>query len=129
MNTILTKLKTSATLWSVVGGFILGLANIVWGDDSSAASVSSAVMFSFPAVTYIVSKFYLRIKMADANKDGKISLQELAAALSLAATETSDEAKEVVDAFGDVIIALANQVEKERTLAVNGEESIGREGE
>ena len=129
MNTILTKLKTSATLWSVVGGFVLGLANIAWGADTTASSISSAIMFSAPAVAYIVSKFCLRIKMADANKDGEISLQELAAALNLAARETSDEAKEVVDAFGDVIVALANQVEKENSLASHGETSHDREGE
>lgn len=129
MNTIFTKLRTSATLWSVVGGFILGFANIVWGNDSTASSVSSAIMFSFPAVAYIVSKFYLRIKMADANKDGEISLQELAAALDLAARETSDEAKEVVEAFRNVINTLANQVEQENALTVNGEESLDREGE
>lgn len=129
MNTIFTKLKTSATLWSVVGGFILGFANIVWGADSTASSISSAVMFSFPAVAYIVGKFYLRIKMADANKDGEISLQELAAALTLAARETSDEAKEVVDAFRDVINTLASQVEQENALTVNGEESLDKEGE
>jgi len=109
MNTIFTKLKTSATLWSVVGGFILGLANIVWGNDTTASSVSSAIMFSAPAVAYIVSKFYLRIKMADANKDGEISLQELAAALNLAARETSDEAQEVIDAINSVLGTLATK--------------------
>lgn len=129
MNTIFTKLRTSATLWSVVGGFILGFANIVWGADTTASSVSSAIMFSAPAVAYIVSKFYLRIKMADANKDGEISLQELAAALTLAARETSDEAQEVVNAFRDVINTLASQVEQENALTVNGEESLDREGE
>lgn len=129
MNTIFTKLKTSATLWSVVGGFILGLANIVWGADSTATSASSAVMFSAPAVAYIVGKFYLRIKMADANKDGTISLQELAAALTIAARETSNEAQEVVGAFKDVMDALTAQAEKENALAVHGEESHGREGE
>lgn len=129
MNSIFKKLGTSATLWSVIGGFILGLANILWGNDSTASSISGAVMFSFPAVAYIVGKFYLRIKMADANKDGTISLQELAAALDLAARETSDEAKEVVNAFGDIINTLANQVEKEKALTVNGEESHDREGE
>lgn len=116
MNTILTKLKTSATLWSVVGGFVLGFANILWGADDTAASVSSAILFAVPAASYIVSKFALRIKMADMNNDGTISLQELAAALNLAASETSDEAKEVIDAVGSVIITLANQVKQESTL-------------
>jgi hypothetical protein len=116
MNTILTKLKTSATLWSVVGGFVLGFANILWGADDTAASVSSAILFAVPAASYIVSKFALRIKMADMNNDGAISLQELAAALNLAASETSDEAKEVIDAVGSVIVTLANQVKQESTL-------------
>jgi hypothetical protein len=116
MNTILTKLKTSATLWSVVGGFVLGFANILWGADDTAASVSSAILFAVPAASYIVSKFALRIKMADMNNDGTISLQELAAALNLAASETSDEAKEVIDAVGSVIVTLANQVKQESTL-------------
>ena len=116
MNSIVSKLKTSATLWSVIGGFVLAGANIIWGADSTAASISSAIMFSAPAAVYIVSKFALRIKMADVNNDGQISLQELAAALNTAASETSDEAKEVIDAIGSVIVTLASQVEQQSTL-------------
>ena len=94
-------------MWSVIGGFVLAAVNIVWGDDNTAASISSAIMFALPAASYIASKFALRIKMADVNKDGEISLQELAAALSLAASETSDEAKEVINAVESVLSTLA----------------------
>ena len=109
MNTIVTKLKTSATLWSVIGGFILGFANLAWGEDTTAASISSAILFAAPSVAYIVGKFMLRIKLADTNKDGQISLQELAIALNIAANETSDEAQEVINAMGNVINTLVNQ--------------------
>ena len=121
MNSVFSKLKSSATLWSVVGGFILAGVNIIWGDDSVASSVSSAIMFALPAASYIISKFMLRIKMADVNQDGEISLQELAAALSLAASETSDEAKEVIEAIGSVIVTLANQAKEESTLVDQAE--------
>ena len=121
MNTMLTKLKTSATLWSVVGGFILGFANVVWGDDSTAATVASTVCFVAPSVAYIVGKFTLRIKMADVDKNGKIDLQELAAALNLAANETSDEAKEVIDAVGNVLGAWVENVQKDEEPAVQEE--------
>ena len=50
---------------------------------------------------------------ADTNKDGTISLQELAAALHLAASETSDEAKEVINAVDSIIATLSNQIEKD----------------
>lgn len=119
MNSIFSKLKSSATLWSVIGGFVLAVVNIVWGDDSTAASISSSIMFAVPAAAYIVSKFVLRIKMADVNGDGEISLQELAAALNIAASETSDEAKDVVDAIGNVLGTLAGQVEKYNNTLVN----------
>ena len=109
MNSIFSKLKTSATLWSVIGGFVLAVVNIIWGDDSVASSISSAVLFAIPAAAYIVSKFVLRIKMADVNGDGEISLQELAAALNLAASETSDEAKEVIDAVKIIIETLTKE--------------------
>ena len=126
MNSIFLKLKSSATLWSVIGGFVLAVVNIVWGNDSTAASVSSSIMFAVPAAAYIVSKFILRIKMADVNKDGEISLQELAAALNLAASETSDEAKDVIDAIENVIGALANQL---NDMSLVNQETPDVEGE
>lgn len=125
MNTMLTKLKTSATLWSVVGGFVLGLANIVWGSDDTAASISSAILFAVPAASYIISKFALRIKMADINADGQISLQELATALSLAASETTDETKEVIEIIGNVMDTLS----KNEALVGQGKLVPGKEGE
>lgn len=122
MNTMLTKLKTSATLWSVIGGFILGFANVIWGDDSTAATVASTVCFVAPSVAYIVGKFTLRIKMADVDKNGKIDLQELAAALNLAASETSEEAKEVVDAVGNVLETwVGNDIQEDEEPAVQEE--------
>ena len=125
MNTIFTKLKTSATLWSVVGGFVLGLANIVWGADSTASSISSAILFAVPAASYIVSKFALRIKMADINADGQISLQELATALSVAASETTDETKEVIEIIGNVMDTLS----KKEALIDQGKTVPDKEGE
>lgn len=116
MRNIFTKLKTSATFWSVIGGFILSLVNIVWGEDTVATSVSSAVMFAAPAVAYIVSKFYLRIKMADTNKDGKVSLYELVTALSIAAKETGSETKEVIDVFSKVVEELASKTNDQAAL-------------
>ena len=113
MRTIFDKLKTSATLWSVIGGFVLGIANIIWGADSTATSISSAVMFSAPAVAYIISKFYLRIKLADVNNDGKVSLQELVAALSAASVETEDEVKDVVDILKPIIDGMVSTTQSE----------------
>ena len=109
MNSIFSKLRSSATLWSVIGGFVLAAVNIVWGTDSTAASISSAIMFAIPASSYIISKFVLRIKMADTNNDGQISLQELAAALSIAASETTDDAQAVINAVESVLGTLAAQ--------------------
>ena len=109
MNSIFSKLRSSATLWSVIGGFVLAAVNIVWGTDSTAASISSAIMFAIPASSYIISKFVLRIKMADTNNDGQISLQELAAALSIAASETTDDAQAVMNAIESVLGTLAAQ--------------------
>ena len=126
MNSIFSKLKTSATLWSVIGGFVLAGVNIVWGADTTASSISSAILFAAPAASYIVSKFILRIKLADVNKDGEISLQELAAALNLAVNETSDEAKEVIDAVSDIIETLAKD---EDALASHGETVHDKAGE
>lgn len=128
MNSIFSKLKSSATLWSVIGGFILAGANIIWGADTTASSISSAILFSAPSVAYIVSKFILRIKMADVNSDGSISLEELAVALSAAANETSDEAQKVIDAFGDVIVALSKKVEDSSALTGHGETIHDEEG-
>lgn len=126
MNSIISKLKTSATLWSVIGGFVLAGVNIIWGSDTTASSISSAILFAAPAASYIVSKFVLRIKLADVNKDGEISLQELAAALNLAVNETSDEAKEVIDAVNNIIETLAKD---EGAPASHGEVSHGKAGE
>lgn len=126
MNTVCTKLKTSATLWSVIGGFILGIANLIWGADTTASSISSAILFAAPAVTYIAGKYCLRIKMADIDADGKISLQELAIALSIAANETSEEAQQVIDAFGDVLFTFAEQTD---ALVDQGDFVPDKEGE
>jgi hypothetical protein len=126
MNSIFSKLKTSATLWSVIGGFVLAGVNIIWGTDNTASSISSAILFAAPAASYIVSKFILRIKLADVNKDGEISLQELATALKLVVNETSDEAQEVIDAFGNIIDTLAKD---EGALASHGETVHDKAGE
>lgn len=127
MNSIFSKLKTSATLWSVIGGFVLAAVNIIWGADTTASSISSAILFAAPAASYIVSKFVLRIKMADVNGDGSISLQELAEALNLAANETSDEVQKVVDAFENVMSTLENK--EISALDSHGETTHGEEGE
>lgn len=128
MNSIFSKLKTSATLWSVIGGFVLAAVNIIWGNDTTASSISSAILFAAPAASYIISKFVLRIKMADVNGDGTISLQELANALSIAANETSDDAQKVVDAFESIITTLENNKEV-NALDSHGETTHGEEGE
>jgi hypothetical protein len=128
MNSIFSKLKSSATLWSVIGGFVLAAVNIVWGNDSTASSISSAILFAAPAASYIISKFVLRIKMADINGDGTISLQELADALNLAANETSNEAQKVVDAFQSIIVTLEDNKEAS-ALSSHGETTHGEEGE
>ena len=64
--------------------------------------------------------------MADVNKDGEISLQELATALKLVVNETSDEAQEVIDAFGNIIDTLAKD---EGALASHGETVHDKAGE
>lgn len=114
MNTIFGKLKTSATLWSVIGSFVLGVVTLVWGDQSVAMYAATTLMAVVPSAVYIYSKFKLRIALADTNGDGKIDLHELAVALKQAATETSAESQEVLGAVYDVVVAIAEQEDKEK---------------
>lgn len=112
MNSIFNKLKTSATLWSVIGSFILGIITFVYGDNSLASYTATTLMAVVPAAVYIYSKFKLRIALADTNNDGKIDLHELAIALTQAANESSTEAQEVLEAVWNVVVAIAEQPEE-----------------
>lgn len=109
MNTIFTKLKTSATLWSVIGGFAMATVIQVWGNDSTACYIATALTAICPSVAYIVGKFALRIKAADANNDNKLDSVELVNALKLAVGDTKGEAKFIVDTVVEVIKALKEQ--------------------
>lgn len=118
MNSILSKLKTSATLWSVIASFVLGVVTLIWGDQSVAMYAATTLMAVVPSAVYIYSKFKLRISLADVNNDGKIDLHELAAALKQAATETSAESQEVLDAVCDVVVAIAEQEDQEKAPGI-----------
>ncbi|MFA5655110.1 MAG: EF-hand domain-containing protein [Dysgonamonadaceae bacterium] len=103
MNTIITKFKTSATLWSVVGAFILAMVNLIWGNDNNVSTIASAIIAIIPASIYIYQKFKLRIVFADSNNDGKISVEELAAAIKIAFEESNTELQTASDAIETII--------------------------
>jgi len=44
MNSILTKLKSSATLWSVIAGIVVGVATLQGANGSSVETVAGAVI-------------------------------------------------------------------------------------
>jgi hypothetical protein len=110
---MINKLKSSATLWAVIGGFILGAANLIWGNDTTASTIASAIIVVAPSVSYIISKFVLRIRMADIDADGKISLEELIFAIKEAVDDTSDEGKKVLGFVCDAISKLDIQNEEQ----------------
>jgi len=103
MNTIITKLKTSATLWSVIGAFALAAVNLIYGSNNTASSIASAIIAIIPASIYIYQKFKLRIASADSNSDGKISVEELAAAIKIAFEDSNVELKTASDAIGTIV--------------------------
>lgn len=103
MNTIITKFKTSATLWSVVGAFILAMVNLIWGNDNNVSTIASAIIAIVPASIYIYQKFKLRIVFADSNNDGKVSVEELAAAIKIAFEESNTELQTASDAIETII--------------------------
>ena len=103
MNTIVTKFKTSATLWSVVGAFIIAMINLIWGNDNNVSTIASAIIAIIPASIYIYQKFKLRIVFADSNSDGKISVEELAAAIKIAFEESNTELQTASDAIESII--------------------------
>ena len=103
MNTIITKFKTSATLWSVVGAFILAMVNLIWGNDNNVSTIASAIIAIIPASIYIYQKFKLRIVFADSNNDGKVSVEELAAAIKIAFEESNTELQTASDAIETII--------------------------
>ena len=103
MNTIITKFKTSATLWTVIGAFALAAVNLIYGSDNTASSIASAIIAIIPASIYIYQKFKLRIVYADSNSDGKISVEELVAAIKIAFEDSDKELKTVSDAIGTIV--------------------------
>lgn len=103
MNTIITKLKTSATLWSVIGAFVLAAVNLIWGSDNTASTIASAIIAIIPASIYIYQKFKLRIASADSNGDGKISVEELATAIKIAFEDSNVELQTVSDTIGTIV--------------------------
>lgn len=107
MNTIFTKLKTSATLWSVIGAFALAAVNLIWGSNNTTSTIASAIIAIIPASIYIYQKFKLRIATADSNSDGKISVEELAAAIKIAFEDSNAELKTASDAIGTIVDTLS----------------------
>ena len=112
-NSIITKLKTSATLWGVIAGLVTGIATIMNADDSIAKSVSGAIIAVVPLVVYIYSKFKLRIAMADANNDGKISAQELMDTIIGIIGDTKEQTNQVIEILADVAGSVKESAEKE----------------
>ena len=106
MNTIFTKLKTSATLWGVIAGIVVGIATLQGADGSLIETISGAVITVIPLTVYIYGKFKLRIAAADANNDGKVSLSELYTALTAAASDTSTQVAEIKTAVETVASAV-----------------------
>jgi len=107
MNTIITKFKTSATLWTVIGAFALAAVNLIYGNNNTASSIASAIIAIIPASIYIYQKFKLRIVYADSNSDGKISVEELVAAIKIAFEDSDKELKTVSDAIGTIVDAIS----------------------
>ena len=112
-NSIITKLKTSATLWGVIAGLVIGIATIMNADDSIAKSVSGAIIAVVPLVVYIYSKFKLRIAIADANSDGKISAQELMDTIIGIIGDTKEQTNQVIEILADVVGSVKESAEKE----------------
>ena len=112
-NSIITKLKTSATLWGVIAGLVIGIATIMNADDSIAKSVSGAIIAVVPLVVYIYSKFKLRIAIADANSDGKISAQELMDTIIGIIGDTKEQTNQVIEILADVAGSVKESAEKE----------------
>ena len=112
-NSIITKLKTSATLWGVIAGLVTGIATIMNADDSIAKSVSGAIIAVVPLVVYIYSKFKLRIAIADANSDGKISAQELMDTIIGIIGDTKEQTNQVIEILADVAGSVKENTEKE----------------
>ena len=112
-NSIISKLKTSATLWGVIAGLVTGIATIMNADDNVAQSVSGAIIAVVPLVVYIYSKFKLRIAMADANNDGKISAQELMDTIIGIIGDTKEQTNQVIEILADVAGSVKESAEKE----------------
>lgn len=112
-NSIISKLKTSATLWGVIAGLITGIATIMNADDNVAQSVSGAIIAVVPLVVYIYSKFKLRIAMADANNDGKISAQELMDTIIGIIGDTKEQTNQVIEILADVVGSVKESADKE----------------
>ena len=112
-NSIISKLKTSATLWGVIAGLVTGIATIMNADDNIAKSVSGAIIAVVPLVVYIYSKFKLRIAMADANNDGKISAQELMDTIIGIIGDTKEQTNQVIEILADVAGSVKESAEKE----------------
>ena len=112
-NSIISKLKTSATLWGVIAGLVTGIATIMNADDNVAQSVSGAIIAVVPLVVYIYSKFKLRIAIADANNDGKISAQELMDTIIGIIGDTKEQTNQVIEILADVAGSVKESTEKE----------------
>ena len=112
-NSIISKLKTSATLWGVIAGLVTGIATIMNADDNIAKSVSGAIIAVVPLVVYIYSKFKLRIAMADANNDGKISAQELMDTIIGIIGDTKEQTNQVIEILADVAGSVKESAVKE----------------
>ena len=112
-TSIISKLKTSATLWAVIAGLVTGIATIMNADDNVAQSVSGAIIAVVPLVVYIYSKFKLRIAMADANNDGKISAQELMDTIIGIIGDTKEQTNQVIELLADVAGSVKESAEKE----------------
>ena len=72
---------------------LLAAVNLIYGSNNTASSIASAIIAIIPAS--ISSTRSSRIVYADSNSDGKISVEELVAAIKIAFEDSDKELKTV----------------------------------
>lgn len=78
-------------------------ANLIWGSDSTISVVASVIIGAVPSAIYIVETFITKIKLADANNDGKITITELSAAIRWAFEDCGGDIQAVTEAIDNVV--------------------------
>lgn len=89
---------------------LLAGANLLWGSDSNISTIGSIVVGVVPSIIYIVQAFAVKIKAADTNKDGKVTIDEIAAAIKYALADCTDEIK-AVGAAVETVVGVVTAIE------------------